>query len=185
MWFNIHQFTDTSSLQSAPHAPRIPPLLRRTLFMTAFLFGYQKTSPESQECSLQDTGLSCFPLREQGPDAQPTQSPTSEESTPFDITFNSRSNRFANPFILDTPPHSMTHDAMSLVVSPAHAVSLPKTRVQLILVGNHQLKGLERRISQCSGIEEQLWNGIPFLAYLNLVIIFPSQNHRFPVRERE
>lgn len=158
---------------------------RRTLFITAFLFGYPKTSQGNQECSLRDTGSSCFPPQEQGPDAQPMQSPTLEESTPFDITFNSRSNRFANPFILDTPPHSMTHDAMSLVVSPAHAVSLPKTRAQFILVGNHQLKGLERRISQCGRIEEQLWNRIPFLAYLDLVIISPSQNHRFPVRECE
>ena len=172
MWFNKHRFTDTSSLRSAPHAPRIPPLSRRTLFMTAFLFGYPKTSPESQECSLRDTSSSCSPLREQGPDAQPTQSHASEKSTPFDITFNSRSNRFANPFILDTPPHSMTHDAMSLVVSPAHAVSLTKTQAQLILVRNHQLKGLERRISQCGGIEEQLWNVIPFLAHLDLIITF-------------
>lgn len=143
VWFNKHQFTDTSSLQSAPHAPRIPPLSRRTLFMTAFLFGYPKTSRGNQECLLRDTGSSCSPPQEQGPNAQPMQSPTLEESTPFDITFNSRSNRFANPFILDTPPHSMTHDAMSLVVSPAHAVNLPKTQAQLILVGNHQLKGLE------------------------------------------
>ena len=49
--------------------------------------------------------------------------------------------------MLDTPPHNMTEDAMSRVVSPLQRVNLLEKQIKRVLICYEELERFQRRIT--------------------------------------